>query len=113
MNNLPIYNKFYLLLKEFYKINHNTKKEYKYTIGEETISLMWNCLDLVICINLLDNDKKRGKIKNLSMEFDKLKIRLRMMHEIGAIENRQFIRLQREYTSELGRMLGGWLKWVE
>ena len=112
MNKPPIYYKLYFLLKYFYKINHNIKKEFKYSIGEDTISLMWQCLDLIIAINLLDRNKRKEKIQNLSFIFDKLKFRIRMMQEIGAINKKQMVYLYSEYLNEIGLMIGGWMKWA-
>ena len=61
--------------------------------------------------NSLPNEKKYQKIKELSVEFDKLKIRLRMAQEINLISAGQFAHIQTNYAKETGEMIGGWLNW--
>ncbi len=88
---LPLYNKLYIFTKIFYTVIHNIPKEYKYNIGNETILLLWGCLDLFLEANAEDNSKKYKIIKKLSLEFDKVKSRLRMMQEIKIISLEQYV----------------------
>ena len=89
----------------------NFPKQYKYTLGGDILGLSWGCLDLILEVNLLPNEKKYSKILGLSIIFDKLKIRLRMVQELNLISGRQFAHIQTCYCKEIGEMIGGWLKW--
>lgn len=109
---LPLYFKFYQLIKFLYKRIRNFPKEYKYTLGQNILDLNWQCLDLVLEANALPNEKKYPRILELSIAFDKLKIRLRMVQEINLISKRQFIHVQTYYVKEIGEMIGGWSKWA-
>ena len=89
----------------------NFPKQYKYTLGENILELAWSCLDKVLEANSLPNAKKYPKIKELSVTFDKLKIRLRLAQEIKIISAGQFAHIYDNYAKEAGEMLGGWLNW--
>lgn len=109
---LPLYHKFYLLIKYLYGMIKNFPKHYKYSLGKNIIDLNWQCLDLVLAANVLPNKDKYLKILELSANFDKLKVRIRMVQEIGLISEKQFAHLQVNYLGAIGEMIGGWLKWA-
>jgi hypothetical protein len=109
---LPLYLKIYQLIKFLYERIRNFPKQYKYTLGENILDLSWQCLDLVLEANALPDKEKYPKILELSITFDKLKIRLRMAQEIKLISKRQFVHIQTYYLKEIGEMIGGWLKWA-
>ena len=108
---LPIYIKFYQLVKFLNEVVRNFPKHYKYALGINILSLGWKCLDFILEANSLPNEKKYQKILELSITFDKLKIRLRMAQELNLISAGQFAHIQTYYAKELGEMIGGWLKW--
>jgi len=107
---LPLYRKTYLLMKEIYLITKQFPKEYKYSLGEEILNKSWKLLDLIIETN--SATEKYNKISELSLEFDKLKLRIRFAFEIKLIPEKRFLNLQ-EKIAEIGEMIGGWLKWAE
>ena len=109
---LPIYIKSYQLIKLLYGRIRSFPKEYKYTLGEEILKLSWKCIDLTIEANVLPNDQKHLKILELSNNFNKLKLRLRMTQEIGLISTKQFAHIYTYYMKEIGEMIGGWLNWA-
>jgi len=108
---LSIYLKFYQLIKFLYETVRNFPKHHKYTIGNTILDLAWKCMDLTLEANALPNEKKHQKIKELSIEFDKLKTRIRMAQEIKLISAGQFAHIQTYYAKETGEMIGGWLNW--
>lgn len=108
---LPIYLKIYQFLKFLNETVRNWPKHYKYALGNNILALSWKCLDLVLEANGLPNEKKYQKIKELSVNFDKLKIRIRMAQELNLISIGQFTHIQEYYAKETGEMLGGWLAW--
>ncbi len=110
---LTIYIKLYQLLKFLYKAVGNFKREYKYTLGQSLLDLNWKCLDLVVEANSLPNRAKHKKIKRLSMDFDKLKLRLRMAEELNLLSAGQFAHLHTYFVEEAGEMIGGWLNWAK
>lgn len=109
---LPLYLKLYQLIKFLYERVRNFPKQYKYTLGENILNTAWQCLDLVLEANVLPNEKKYPKILELSITFDKLKVRLRISQELNLISKKQFVHIQTYYIKEIGEMIGGWLKWA-
>jgi len=110
-NKLPLYYKFCQLLKSLYRAIDNFKKQYKYSLGKEILELNWKCLDLIIEINALVDNEKHFEIKKLSIAFDQLKMRLRMAQELKQLSKKQYSHLQTNYIKEIGKMIGGWLRW--
>jgi len=108
---LPLYLKTYQFIKFLYGMVRSFSKQYKYTLGENILGLGWRCLDLTLEANSLPNEKKHPKILELSIAFDKLKIRIRMAQELNLISEKQFAHIQTYYAKETGEMIGGWLKW--
>ncbi len=109
---LSLYLKFYQLIKFLYETVRNFPKQYKYTLGASILNLSWLCLDLVLEANALPNEKKSPKISELSITFDKLKVRLRISQELKLISKKRFVHIQTYYLKEIGEMIGGWLKWA-
>lgn len=112
-SNLMIYHKLRLLIKDLYRVVHNMKREYKYTIGNETLAISWSCMDLFSDANNSPDSEKLSGIQALSVLFDKLKLRLRMMEEIKLISEKQFSYFSENYILPIGKMIGGWKKWAE
>lgn len=110
--NCTLYYKIYQLLKILYKTVKNFPKEYKYSLGKDLIDLTWQCLDLTIETNNLVNENKKIKIGELSVIFDKLKMRIRMGQEINLLSVGQFSHLEKNYILEIGNQIGGWMKWA-
>jgi len=108
---LPIYIKLYQFIKFFYERQRNFPKQYKYTLGEDIVSLAWECLDLFLEANSLPNAEKNSKIVQLSNVFDKLKTRLNMSYELKLITEKQYAHMQTYFMREIGTMIGGWLNW--
>jgi hypothetical protein len=111
--NFPIYHKLFQFIKLLYKAVHSMPKEYKFSLGQELISLAWSCLELSIKINEMPNSNKKDELPDLSDEFDRLKLRIRMAQEVSIISYGQFTHWQTMYIDPIGCMIGGWLVWAE
>lgn len=111
LDHLPLYLKFYQFIKFLYGAVRVFPKEYKYSLGADILSITWQCLDSVLEANSLPNQKKKAKLLELSIIFDKLKIRLRVCQELNLISKKQFVHIQVYFIEEIGKMIGGWLKW--
>lgn len=110
-SDLPLYLAVYKLLKYCYLLVKNFPKSYKFTLGQSILDLTWETLDFVILANSLPNKEKPEPILQASIAFDKLKIRLRLAHEIKLINHKKQAFLT-EKNEEIGKMLAGWLKWA-
>lgn len=111
-DDLPLYLAVYKLTKYLYLLVKNFPKSYKYTLGQSILDLAWETLDATILANSLPNKQKPEFIRLASTSFDKLKIRLRLAHEIQIISDRKQAFLV-EKNEEVGKMLAGWFRWAE
>jgi hypothetical protein len=91
---------------------HNLPREHKYAIGQEINRLAWSCLDLFFEANSLPDGEKEPVIRKLSLEFDKLKIRLSFAQEIKIISEKQYNLFQTSYIHTIGNQISGWLEWA-
>ena len=112
VSNVPIYHKLYQLTKRMYIIVHNIPREYKYTLGQDSLDILWECLDIFMEIRMSSKNEKTLKIKELIVTFDRLKMRIRMMQDIDLISEGQFADLQENYILPTGKMIGGWYSWA-
>ncbi len=101
------------MTKYLHNIIRSFPREHKYSLGREILDLSWRCLDLVVEINILPNDRKAEKIAELAAAFKRLKMRLRMSQEINLISINQFAHLQEQFIAEMEKMAGGWAKWAD
>jgi len=108
MKRPKLYYKFYSLLRFLYDAVDNFERQYKYSLGQEMLDLTWKCLDLTLeaCA---DKENRTKKLKNLSVTFDKLKVRIRMCQEVGQFSEGQVSHVHTHYLMETGKMIGGWL----
>lgn len=88
-------------------------REYRYTLGAEIVQICWNCVDLIASASGLSKAKKGEKILMLSEEFNRVNFRLRAMQELEIISVGQYTHWQENYLFEVGKQIGGWVKWVD
>jgi hypothetical protein len=86
-NTNSLYLAIFKLIRYLYTLIRNFPKEYKYTLGEDTIKLAWATLDCVASANILPINEKKAYILKASLTFDKLKFRLRLSHELKLVSN--------------------------
>jgi hypothetical protein len=109
--NLPLYHNLIRLLNKLYKIVHQTPKEYKFTLGQEVIRLNWKLIDLFILAQSQSNNKtiKKETVSQLSLTFNRFKIRLRFLVELKLISLGRAAEIHKQ-TEEIGKMIGSWNK---
>jgi hypothetical protein len=92
-----------------YKIIHNFKKEYKYTLGEKLKLICHDLLDLIVIIN--SSKDKLEHIKKLNIKLETLRIHLRLAFDLKVVSAGQLGEINRQ-IDEIGRQIGGWQKWA-
>lgn len=109
---LPLFRKLYAFTIIAHRSIHNMPREYRYTLGAETIQICWRCLDLAVVSSYAPKKSKFKQVSELSAQFDRLNLRIRAMQELKIISVGQFAHWQENYLFEIGRMIGGWIKWT-
>ncbi|MEK7526651.1 MAG: four helix bundle protein [Patescibacteria group bacterium] len=109
MEILPVINRIYELYKEIVVFNANLPKKWRYGLG---LSMENTILDLVSNCVMAKNAPKSLKaaylIKATSLQ-EVTVLKLRLYLDLEVVNETRIFQLQAK-LSEIGRMLGGWLK---
>jgi hypothetical protein len=108
--NQILYLEVFNLIKYLYQLISNYPKEYKYSLGEETLGLAWKTLDLIVESNGKPNSKKQIYIQKSISSFTNLKYRLRLASELKIISLKSYAYITKQ-SEEIEQMLRGWLTW--
>lgn len=109
---MPLYLGLLKLLKAEYSLLKNLPRQYKYTLGENIISLTWKLIDLFIEIQLTQSLKTPRKIfliKSMNTHHEQLKLRIRFLGELKLISLKQQTTLNTSMV-DIGKMIGSWIK---
>ncbi|MFH1611028.1 MAG: four helix bundle protein [Patescibacteria group bacterium] len=108
-DNIPIISK----LNEAYKLWHtfliHLPRIARYTLGEKIDNLFTDCLELALLASYRPKDNKLETIEQLNAKFDTLKFFIKLLWEIKEIDTNKLTALSIP-LSEIGKMIGGWMK---
>ena len=95
----------YIVLKQY-------PKSEKYTIASDTRQALWDLGKNLKCAGITNN---RGAKKRFIDQADEQRIRLNFLVEMGV--ELKFVSVEKfgvfcAKSAEVGRMIGGWLKWA-
>jgi hypothetical protein len=68
-------------------------------------------LEVIIAAGHQQGDERLRSIYMISDKLDLLKVLLRLAHDIRAIDESQYLAVQK-IIQEIGKMVGGWIKSV-
>lgn len=99
---------FYKLFHEFIKLFPKTEK---YSLGQKIESLILGILELSIKVVYSPKQEKLTYLKEIDTKINLLKMLVRLSNEIKALDNKKYLILQ-EKLQEIGRMIGGWIRYL-
>ena len=106
---IPIISK----LSEAYQLWHtfftHLPKTVRHTLGEKIDNLFTDCLEFALLASYQAKEEKETTVKQLNTRFDMLKFFIKLLLEIKAIDTNKLTALSNP-LSEVGRMIGGWMK---
>lgn len=105
-----IYLVLYKQILYLYTVVRNFPKEYKYTLGQDILNLIWKTLDYVIHANTLPNNGKYKAIQKAMTIFDSLRYRLRLASDLKILDHKKYSFLIKQNT-KIAKMLRGWFAW--
>ena len=108
-DDLPILQKIYELYKAFYQCSSNLPKKDRFGIGQRCENLILDLIELTIKASKSRRENKTAVLYQISLQLDTLKIFIRLMKEIRAIDLKKYTLFQGQ-INEIGKMLGGWIK---
>jgi len=104
---LPIFQKVYDFLIRLQHYIDRMPRFYRYTHGEKLINLSLEFLYLIIQANSVS--KKYPILTKADQELEKIRIHIRLLHDLESFTEHQYEVLSRELEN-IGKQLGGWLK---
>ena len=108
---MPLVHKVCELYKLFHECLKLFPKHEKYTLGQKINNLILKILESLLKTAYLPKQEKLTPLKESSAEINLLKILVRLANEIKALDNKKYILLQ-EKLQEIGKMVGGWIKYI-
>ena len=107
MEELPIIQKTYDLIKWYVPILNRLPKTHKFTLGDRMINRLYNILEDLIIARYAK--EKLAKLQSVNTQLDILRYQTRLLLDFQLIVTRRY-----EYAikliDEIGIELGGWIK---
>ena len=99
----------YDLVLELYPAVRGFPKSQQYLLGRRVEDAALEILSGLIAANAARN--KKAKLSAVDAEIEKLRLLIRLSCDLKFISMKKYAALA-EKVDELGRMLGGWMKWA-
>ena len=107
LHELVIYQKHYDLMLYTFPIINRFPKNQRFVLGQQ----MQNCMvDIAKLIVQANAERNKGKtLWQIDVELEKLRLLIRLAKDLNILPMKQY-GLMSERISEVGRLLGGWMK---
>lgn len=109
---LPLTQKTYELYKLFSCYLKDFPKKERYSLGVKTENVILEVLEKVFFINALPKAFKEPELQKINAKVELLKLLIRLSFELKIVYSSQYLILQGN-LQEIGKMVGGWLKYVK
>jgi four helix bundle protein len=110
LQNLPIFQKTYDLIKQVYVYVPKFPKRQQYILGRR---IEESCIDFIgLMIEANERENKLESLKKASIVLNKLRVFTRLAKDLKFFAFKEYQILE-EIIDEIGRMLGGWIKFIK
>jgi uncharacterized protein YehS (DUF1456 family) len=109
MESLPIINKSYELYKALVEMNDHVEKRWRYSLGQNVEDSVMSLIQELIMAKNAPKPMKAAYLIKASSYQEIIILKMRLYLELK-IANETKIFQSQAVLSEIGRMLGGWLK---
>lgn len=106
---IPIFKETYGLYRTFYGLRLGVPKQDRYTLWQKCDNLLLDVLEGIMVAGQTSKLVKLPVLETASTRLNLLRVFIRLLNDVKAIDNKQYIALQTK-VDEIGRMLGGWIK---
>jgi len=110
--NIPIISKFNEAYKLWHSYSIHLSKTTRFTLGKKIDDFFTDCLEISLLASYRPKDKKVEIIENLNAKFETLKFFIKLLWEIKEIDTNKLTTLSGPLV-EIGKMLGGWIKFFK
>jgi hypothetical protein len=107
MNELPIIQKTYDLIKWYIPHLNKLPREHKFALGDRITKGLYDLLEGLIRVRFMKN--KREQLLTMNTELDILRYQTRLLHDFHILPTRQYEHVSK-LINEIGTDLGAWLK---
>ncbi|MFM7886029.1 MAG: diversity-generating retroelement protein Avd [Pseudanabaena sp.] len=107
MNELPVIQKTYDLIKWTVPIINKLPRDHKYLLGNRIITSLYDLLDKLIIARYHKN--KLPILEELNSHIDILRYQIRLLHDFELLLNNRYEYFNKE-LQEIGSEIGGWTK---
>ena len=109
MDTLPVINRTYELYKIVVEINHHLDKRWRYSIGMSLETTVLDCVSSLILAKNAPKTLKAPYLLKASSHQEIAALKLRLLLELELVNKTKIFQAQSRLT-EIGKMLGGWLR---
>lgn len=106
---VPVFKKTCDLYKLFYSYRNFMSKQDRYTIWQRCDGMILDILEGILAASQMSGAAKIPTLERTSMKLNFLRVFVRLMRETDGIDQKKYIALQ-EPIDEVGRQLGGWMR---
>lgn len=109
MVSLPIINTVYDVFKAIIDMNDKIPRRWKYCLGSSLENTILECLESLIMAKNAPKGLKAPYLLKASSQLEIATLKLRLLLELALVNETKVFQIQAQ-LSEIGRMLGGWMK---
>ena len=109
---IPVIKKLYDLYCYTHKMILVFPKHERYSLGEKMEISIIEIIELIVSGNAQPKNFKDTYLLNANAKIEVLKILYRLAFDIEIIKDKQYLKTE-EYLQEIGKMLGGWIKYLK
>jgi hypothetical protein len=103
-------------LYDLYVITHNLVSKFpkneRYSLGEKLENTLLETIEYVVFGNVQQKNFKDAYILKANTKIELLKLFWRLALDIKVIDDKAYLKVQ-QHLQESGKMLGGWLKYLQ
>jgi hypothetical protein len=110
--NISIIERLFKLYQTTYQYLKSFPKKERYALGEKLENTILELLQDTFYLNQLPNALKENPLLQLNAKNETLKILFRLAHELTILDDQKYLNIQSK-LQEIGRMIGGWIKFIK
>jgi hypothetical protein len=103
-------------LYDLYAFTHNAVSKFpkheRYSLGEKLENAIFEAIEYIVFGNVQQKNFKDAYILKANTKIELLKLYYRLAFDINVIDEKSYLKAQ-EFLQESGKMLGGWLKYLQ
>jgi hypothetical protein len=108
---VPVVKKLYELYQKTHMLTLKFPKHERYTFGEKLENNILEAIELIVMGNAQAKNFKDPYLLKANSKVEVLKILFRLGFDTAVVSESDYLKAE-EYLQEIGKMLGGWIKYL-